>query len=54
MTERRTVSYFEPQFHSTAIMKPGEFFDRYGEGQMADIAARGFDEVIMCRPQPFA
>lgn len=48
MNERRTVSYFEPQFHSTAIMKPGEFFDRYGADQMIDIANKGFDEVIMC------
>lgn len=48
MTERRTVSYFEHQFHSTAIMDPSQFFDRYGAGQIADIAERGFDEVILC------
>ncbi|MGV8847809.1 hypothetical protein [Tessaracoccus sp.] len=47
-TGRRTVSYFEPQFHSTAIMKPAEFFDRYGADQMIDIAKRGFDDVVMC------
>lgn len=48
MTERRTVSYFEHQFHSTAIMDPSQFFDRYGADQIADIAERGFDEVILC------
>lgn len=48
MTKRRTVSYFEHQFHSTAIMDPKLFFERYGANQMLDIASRGFDEVIMC------
>ncbi len=48
MTERRTVSYFDHQFHSTAIMDPELFFERYGADHMADIARKGFDEVILC------
>ncbi|MEO5691400.1 MAG: hypothetical protein ABIQ64_04390 [Candidatus Saccharimonadales bacterium] len=48
MNERRTVSYFEPQFHSTATMKPSLFFERHGNAHMTDIAERGFDEVILC------
>lgn len=48
MSERRTVSYFEHQFNSSALMQPGKFFDEHGLDDMADIKARGFDEVIVC------
>ncbi|NCU31078.1 hypothetical protein EOM57_04715, partial [Candidatus Saccharibacteria bacterium] len=48
MTARRTVSYFEPQFNSTAINHPRKFFDNSGVGHMIDIRRRGFDEVILC------
>ena len=48
MTERRTVSYFEHQFNSSAIMEPAKFFDERGLDDMADIRRRGFDEVIVC------
>ncbi len=57
MSERQTVSYFENQFHSTAIMEPDKFFDEHGAEHMIDIwqgdfdgevRRGGFDEVIFC------
>lgn len=48
MAIRRTVSYFDNQFHSTATTSPSLFYERYGAGHMADIAQRGFNEVVLC------
>ena len=48
MITRRTVSYFDHQAHSTALMDPGLFFTKYGAGHMADIKSKGFDEVVIC------
>lgn len=48
MAERHTVSYFEPQFDSLAIMEPAKFFYQRGEAHMVDIADKGFDEVVLC------
>lgn len=51
MSERLTVSYFEPQFHSTVTMWPPSFREE-AEAHMADISAKGFDEVIICVTEP--
>jgi hypothetical protein len=48
MSERRTVSYFEHEFHSTATMLPQQFFEDHGAAHMTEIAERGYDEVVMC------
>lgn len=48
MIGRRTVSYFEPQFNSTAINRPEKFFDDSVTEHMVDIKNRGFDEIVLC------
>lgn len=49
MIGRRTVSYFEPQFNSTAINRPEKFFDDSVTEHMVDIKNRGFDEIVFVR-----
>lgn len=47
MIGRRTVSYFEPQFNSTAINRLEKFFDDSVTEHMVDIKNRGFDEIVL-------
>ena len=48
MTGRRTVSYFEHQFDSTAVSNPDKYLEIRGAEHMADIRRRKFDEVVLC------